>query len=142
VSFRSYDAALAHVTGPRLPSSVAIFWEQGLLDVLLEYPIASERSDFSVRPKLDRLGLKVLLALRFLPPGGETRAFELHPDPGLVRLDPRWHQAALRFVVAGFWHILEGGDHLLFLLCLVSRCGASCRSRWWSPRSRSRTRSP
>ncbi len=26
-----------------------------------------------------------------------------------------WHQAALRFVVSGFWHILEGTDHLLFL---------------------------
>src|SRR4029453_18479606 len=26
---------------------------------------------------------------------------------------------ALRFVVSGFWHILEGTDHLLFLCCLV-----------------------
>ena len=52
-------------------------------------------------------------------PGGETRAFEFHGDPGLLRLDPRWHQAALRFVVSGFWHILEGIDHLLFLFCLV-----------------------
>ena len=43
------------------------------------------------------------------------RAFEFHGDPGLVRLDPRWHQAALRFVGRGFWHILEGIDHLLFL---------------------------
>ena len=48
-----------------------------------------------------------------------TRAFEFHGDPGLVPLDPRWHQAALRFVESGFWHILEGTDHLLFLLCLV-----------------------
>jgi hypothetical protein len=37
----------------------------------------------------------------------------------LVRLDPRWHQAALRFVKAGFLHILDGTDHLLFLFCLV-----------------------
>jgi HupE / UreJ protein len=36
-----------------------------------------------------------------------------------VRLDPRWHQAALRFVDLGFFHILDGTDHLLFLLCLV-----------------------
>ena len=36
-----------------------------------------------------------------------------------MRLDPRWHQAALRFVESGFLHILEGIDHLLFLLCLV-----------------------
>jgi hypothetical protein len=36
-----------------------------------------------------------------------------------VRLDPRWHQAALRFVRSGFLHILDGTDHLLFLFCLV-----------------------
>jgi len=36
-----------------------------------------------------------------------------------VRLDPRWHQAAWRFVVLGFDHILDGIDHLLFLFCLV-----------------------
>jgi len=63
--------------------------------------------------------LQVLTALRFLPPGGATRAFEFHGDPGLVRLDPRWHQAALRFVESGFFHILDGTDHLLFILCLV-----------------------
>src|SRR5439155_4932131 len=40
-------------------------------------------------------------------------------DPGLVRLDPRWHQAALRFVGLGCWHSLDGSDHLLFLLCLL-----------------------
>jgi hypothetical protein len=48
-----------------------------------------------------------------------VRAFEFTGDPGLVRLDPRWHQAAFRFVVLCFWHILDGTDHLLFLLCLV-----------------------
>jgi len=96
-----------------------LFWEQGLLDVLFEYPIRSERAEFSIRPKLDRLGLKVLVALRFLPPGGEARAFEFSGNPGLVRLDPRWSQAALRFVESGFFHILGGTDHLLFLLCLV-----------------------
>ena len=36
-----------------------------------------------------------------------------------MRLDPRWFQAAGRFVVDGFVHILGGVDHLLFLLCLV-----------------------
>ena len=36
-----------------------------------------------------------------------------------MRLDPRWHQAALRFIDLGFFHILDGTDHLLFLLCLV-----------------------
>jgi hypothetical protein len=48
-----------------------------------------------------------------------VRAFEYEGDPGLVRLDPRWYQAALRFVNLGFFHILDGTDHLLFLFCLV-----------------------
>lgn len=69
--------------------------------------------------RLERLGLRTVTALRFLPPGGVTRAYEFHGDPGLVRLDPRWNQAAWRFVKEGFFHILDGTDHLLFLLCLV-----------------------
>ena len=36
-----------------------------------------------------------------------------------MRLDPSWRQAALRFVELGFFHILDGTDHLLFLFCLV-----------------------
>jgi len=61
----------------------------------------------------------VVTVLRFLPPSGGLRAFEFSGDPGLVTLDPRWHQAALRFVEEGFFHILGGIDHLLFLFCLV-----------------------
>ncbi len=118
-SFASYDAAAAHVTGPRLPSDTAIVWDQAMLDVLFAYPIHSEQSRFSIHPGLARLGLRTVTSLRFLPPGGAVRAFEFVGDPGLVRLDPRWYQAALRFVGLGFEHILDGTDHLLFLLCLV-----------------------
>ena len=118
-SFASYEDALAHVTGPPLPDTTEFFWSQGLLDVLFEYPIQSDRSLFSIRPKLGRLGIRTLTVLRFLPPGGAVRGFEFYGDPGLVRLDPRWHQAAFQFVKLGFFHILDGVDHLLFLACLV-----------------------
>jgi len=118
-SFASYEDALAHVTGPPLPANTEFFWSQGLLDVLFEYPIQSDRSLFSIRPKLGRLGIRTLTVLRFLPPGGAVRGFEFYGDPGLVRLDPRWHQAAFQFVKLGFFHILDGVDHLLFLACLV-----------------------
>ena len=118
-SFGAYDDALAHVTGPPLPDDTEIYWSQAMLDVLFEYPIRAEGSRFSIHPGFARLGLRVVTALRFVPPGGGVRAFELEGDPGLVRLDPRWHQAALRFVGLGFRHILDGNDHLLFLLCLV-----------------------
>ncbi len=118
-SFAAYDKALAHVTGPPLSAEATIFWEQGLLDVLLEYPIQSDRSNFSIKADLDRLALKVVTSLHFLPPGGVDRAYELENNAGLVRLDPRWTQAAARFIDLGFLHILDGTDHLLFLLCLV-----------------------
>jgi hypothetical protein len=118
-SFASYDAALAHVTGPPLPAATNIFWEQGLLDVLFEYNIESDRSLFSIHAAFDKFSLHTVTALRFFQPGGTLRAFELRGDEGLVRLDPRWSQAAARFVNLGFFHILDGTDHLLFLLCLV-----------------------
>jgi hypothetical protein len=118
-SFLEYGQALAHVTGPKLPPETNVVWNQTNLDVLLEYPIQSDRSLFSILPGFGRLGVRVVTALRFLPPGGAVRAFEFQSDPGLVRLDPRWYQAAARFVREGFFHILDGSDHLLFLACLV-----------------------
>src|ERR1700730_5253022 len=118
-SFISYEEALAHVTRPRLPDTTNVYWGQTMLDVLFDYQIQSDRSYFSMQPGLARLGLRVVTALRFLPPGRAVRAFEFQGDPGLVRLDPRWYQAALGFVDLGFFHILGGTDHLLFLFCLV-----------------------
>lgn len=118
-SFSSYETALAHVTGPPLPDSTDVIWDQTLLDVLFDSPIHSDRARFSIQPRFARLGLRVITVLRFVPPGGEVRAFEFDGDPGLVHLDPRWYQAALNFVHLGFLHILDGTDHLLFLFCLV-----------------------
>ena len=118
-SFESYERALEHLKSQRLPKDVDLYWEQGMLDVLFRYAIVSDQSAFSIRPRLEPLGLRTNVVLRYLPAAGVVRAFDFHGDPGLVRLDPRWHQAAWRFVESGFFHILEGTDHLLFLLCLV-----------------------
>jgi hypothetical protein len=118
-SFASFDLALAHVTGTRLPQETEFATAQGLLDVLLEYPIQSDRSRFSIHPSFRRLGVEVLTVLRFITPEGAERALSLHNDPGVVHLDPRWTQAVWLFIGEGFFHILDGVDHLLFLFCLV-----------------------
>jgi hypothetical protein len=118
-SFVSYEAAAAHLTGPPLASATDVPSNQTLLDVWFEYPIQNEHARFSIHSMLARLGVRTVTVVRFVLPGGGVRAFEFIGDPGLVRLDPRWHQAALRFVRLGFFHILDGTDHLLFLLCLV-----------------------
>jgi len=118
-SFESFEQAYAHITGPKLANSDNAIWNQVLFDVLIEFPIHSASSAFSIRPGFERLASRVDTSLRFLPPGGALRAYDFLGDPGRIPLDPRWHQAALRFVKMGFFHILDGADHLLFLVCLV-----------------------
>ena len=76
------------------------YWNQALLDVLLEYPIASDRSAFSIRPALARLGVPRRHRRCATSRRPARSARSSYGDPGLVRLDPRWHQAAWRFVHA------------------------------------------
>ena len=118
-SFATYEEALSHMRAPPLPDATDLHWNQALLDVQLETTIRSDRARFSIDPGFERLGLRVVTALRFVTPDGLGTAVRYRGDAGLIRLDPRWHQAALRFVGLGFVHILDGVDHLLFLLCLV-----------------------
>ena len=118
-AFRTYDEAIANVLSAPLSDDIELPPQQAMLDVLLEWSIMSEESDFSIDSRFAQLGIRTVTVLRFLPAGGTERAFQYSGNPGLVRLDPRWHQAAWRFVVLGFDHILDGIDHLLFLFCLV-----------------------
>lgn len=118
-SFESWPAARAGMDKPRLEDGLGLYWSQQMLDVLLEYPIESDRSDFGIDMRVDRFGQSVTTGLRFVPPSEDVRAFVVHGNAGRIALDPSWRQAALRFVQEGVWHILSGTDHLLFLACLV-----------------------
>jgi len=118
-SFDSYEQARASFDNPPLPDDSELYRDQALLDVLIRYPIQSATSDFSIEPDFARLGLRTTTVVRFLHPDGAQRIFEFSGDPGLVRLDPRWHHAFLRFVKTGIQHILDGIDHLLFVICLL-----------------------
>src|SRR5689334_2204469 len=80
-SFTSYERARAHMDAPRLADNLDLIWDQQLLDVLLEYPIRSDRSDFAIHPRVERFGRTVSTALVFLPPGGAARGYELLGDP-------------------------------------------------------------
>ena len=118
-SFETYASAVAHISAGGLPANTELAWQQAMMDVLFDYTITSDSSRFSINPALARLGVRTNTILRFIPAGGTERAFEYSGDPGLVHLDPRWSQALWRFVQLGFAHILDGIDHLLFIICLV-----------------------
>lgn len=123
-SFVSADVAFtavreAHRTQAPVNTLNWMTREQALLDVILEYPISSADSRFSVEPELAHLGIRTISTVRLVLPNGNERAFQYVGDPGRIDLDPRWYQAASTFLTLGFTHILGGIDHLLFVLCLV-----------------------
>jgi hypothetical protein len=119
-SFDNFDSALALLRGPKLPDNTYVFWNQGYFDAHLEYPIRSSQSSFTVDFTIaaamrDRLKVD----LRYLSSGGAVRAYEFATASGPIALDPHWYEAARTFVKSGFHHIMDGPDHLLFLLCLI-----------------------
>jgi hypothetical protein len=119
-SFVGYEEALEHVREPLPQSDTDIYWNQGFFDVHFEYPAGSDGADFALELELPaELGSRSELALQFIDSEGEERAYRVTEGSGRVILDPRWYQAAWTFVKSGFFHILGGLDHLLFLLCLV-----------------------
>lgn len=118
-SFRDYERAVENVQSPPISDDTDLYYLQGFLDVLVSYPIESEESRFSADPRLAGLGIETNTVLRYVLDNGSERAFNFEGNPGMVYLDPRWYQAAFNFIELGFEHILEGTDHLLFLLCLV-----------------------
>ena len=119
-SFQSYDAAVAGVRGARLPESTQVYYNQGFLDLEMTYPIRSAESPFSMRVLFGRgLAQRTATYINFIRPDGAVRAFRIHDDTPLVRLDPTAAQAAWVFLTAGFYRFLDGLDHLLFVVALA-----------------------
>ena len=118
-AFTTFERARTQVLGPPLDELVELPPGQAMLDALFELPTAWDESRLAVDARLAHLGLRTQTILRFVLPDGSVRPFRYSGNPGPVRLDPKWWEAAATFVAAGFHHILDGIDHLLFLLCLV-----------------------
>lgn len=120
-SFTSFEQALETINGPPLPPETDVFWNQGYFDAHFRYPIRSPDADFALDLRVAP-GLRntLTMILRFIPPEGSEWAYELHYGTGPVHLDPSWYRAGWTFGKLGFEHILNGFDHLLFLLCLIA----------------------
>jgi mono/diheme cytochrome c family protein len=118
-AFDAYSTALASTTGAPLDPSTDIVAGQVMLDVLLEYRQPAPNARLAIQSRFGHLGLKTTNVVRFVPAGGAERAFLYEGDQRELQLEPGWIHAAGRFVGVGTTHLLEGIDHILFLLCLV-----------------------
>lgn len=113
-SFATFDAAAARLRAPLPGKGERLFWKQVFFDVELTFSIRSASAKFAVKPGFVDLGERVQTVLHY-----RDRVFLLPGDQEPFPLEPGWWEAAWRFVRMGFVHILDGADHLLFLLCLV-----------------------
>jgi hypothetical protein len=119
-SYDTYESALARVRGAKLPDTTKVYYNQGFLDLELHYPIQSDQSAFSMRVLFGTgLANRTATYINFIRPDGAVRAFRIHDDTPLVRLDPKAHQAGWVFLKAGFYRFLDGLDHLLFVIVLA-----------------------
>ncbi len=119
-SFDTYDGAIARVRGAKLPDATQVYYNQGFVDLELLFPIRSEASPFSMRVLFGRgLANRTATYINFIRPDGAVRAFRIHDDTPLVRLDPNIPQTAWVFLTAGFYRFLDGLDHLLFVIILA-----------------------
>ena len=118
-SIQSWDTAIKSIKSPTRTNDDKIYYKQIALDVLYEFPIKSDQSKFSLQPTLNKLASITNTVLHFIPAGKGERVFNYTGNPGVVELDPSLMHALYEFMKLGFFHILDGTDHILFLLCLV-----------------------
>ncbi len=119
-SFDSYESAISRVRGAKLPDNSQIYYNQGFLDLELNYGIRWQASDFAMQVLFGRgLANRTATYINFIRPSGDVRTFRLHDDASMVHLDPSLGQASWGFVSAGFYRFLDGLDHLLFIFVLA-----------------------
>ena len=89
------------------------------VDALLETPIGSTASGFSLTPRFGRLGVLVYTTVTFLPPDGSVHQFLYEGDPPTFALNPTPAQTAGRFFNAGASHYFSDPEYLLFAACVA-----------------------
>lgn len=118
-AFDSYQDALQAVQGAPMSVDTDVVATQAMLDVLLAFPAAGPDARLALAAQFRHLGVKTTTVVRLVRDDGTERAFMYDGDEQLLQLEPGWWHAAGRFVRLGATHLLDGVDHLLFLLCLV-----------------------
>jgi len=74
----------------------------------------TDAGSLAIEPAYAGLATEVATTVSF-----RGRQFVVPGDVQRFPLEPTWLEASVYFIRMGFAHILEGTDHLLFLLCLV-----------------------
>jgi hypothetical protein len=115
------ERAFAAILGEGLAPETSIYWGQAVLEVALTFsgPGSVQPAQLAVQPSFARLGLNTITRIRYPGDDGQLRSLSLPGNPGRVSLNPGPLEVSGRFLVLGFEHVIDGTDHLLFVLALV-----------------------
>jgi hypothetical protein len=113
-SFAAFATAWSHIQEPPPSREEQLIWRQVFLDAALEYRLRGNASEAYIQPRYAGLGTRVTTSVQF-----DQRVYTVPGDTEAFPLTPSFWYTAGYFLRLGFLHILEGTDHLLFLLCLV-----------------------
>lgn len=109
-----------HFESPLLPNTTTLFWQQALVDIKLRYVRRQSESQYSIAPQLAGLGQRTLTLIKYYNLNGQEFQFDYVGDPGLLDLNPSILLVLMKFIWDGLTHILNGIDHLLFLIALIA----------------------
>lgn len=112
------DLQQGEVSLPATVESARIGADRRSIDVELRYPNGD--GDVSARLNAFRaLGAPVRTNLRYRLPSGRDHAVSITGLPARLTLDPGIGEVLPQFVGRGVRALLDDGDHLLFLICVL-----------------------
>lgn len=118
-AFATFSSALTHLRTTRLPLEHPIAEPQVFVDLELSYAIRPDEGGFSARLNAIRArGQQVRTVAHFIGPSGQQTVSVSGP-PERVTFNPNWIEVVAQFGARGLRALLDPGNHLLLLGCLV-----------------------
>jgi hypothetical protein len=94
--------------------------DRASIDIDLRYAVSADTAGFSARLNAFRSNDgPVRTDVRYRLPSGSEHAISVAGPPARVTFDPGVRNVLQQFIARGVRALLDGGDHLLFLLCVL-----------------------
>jgi HupE/UreJ protein len=116
---RNLELQQGEASLPGTVESAQVGADRRSIDVVLRYP-GGGGGDVSARLNAFRAaGAPVRTNLRYRLPSGRDHAVSVTGQPARITFDPGIREVLPQFIGRGLRALLDGGDHLLFLICVL-----------------------
>ena len=117
---RNLDVRVAGASLPNPVASARLAADRASLDIDLLYASRVDAPGVSARLNVFAAGERpIRTVVRHRLASGREQTISVTGQPARVTLDPGTREVAREFAARGLRALLDGGDHLLFLLCVL-----------------------